>query len=135
MFTGLPTKTEAADLGAAPMSLYRHVSAKEELLTLMVDTAWGDSPDPLADEEGWRSGLSRWAWAMRASIRRHPWAIRIPLDDAAEPVTFNGQRVDSGDVVLMTQQVERLQLDRHMSVQQRIDAMGFSLPRYAENVD
>ena len=61
--------------------------------------------------------------------------IRIPLDDAAEPVTFNGQRVDSGDVVLMTQQVERLQLDRHMSVQQRIDAMGFSLPRYAENVD
>src|SRR5271154_2120266 len=38
----------AAELGAAPMSLYRHVSAKEELLTLMVDAAWGDSPDPLA---------------------------------------------------------------------------------------
>jgi AcrR family transcriptional regulator len=70
----------AAELGAAAMSLYRHVSAKEELLTLMVDAAWGDSPDPLADGEGWRSGLSRWAWAMRASIRRHPWAIRIPLD-------------------------------------------------------
>ena len=70
----------AAELGAAAMSLYRHVSAKEELLTLMVDAAWGDSPDPLADGEGWRSGLCRWAWAMRASIRRHPWAIRIPLD-------------------------------------------------------
>jgi AcrR family transcriptional regulator len=70
----------AAELGAAAMSLYRHVSAKEGLLTLMVDAAWGESPDPLADGEGWRSGLSRWAWAMRASIRRHPWAIRIPLD-------------------------------------------------------
>jgi AcrR family transcriptional regulator len=70
----------AAELGAAAMSLYRHVSAKEELLTLMVDAAWGEPPDPLADGEGWRSGLSRWAWAMRASIRRHPWAIRIPLD-------------------------------------------------------
>jgi len=70
----------AAELGAAAMSLYRHVSAKEELLDLMVDAALGDSPDPLADGEGWRSGLSRWAWAMRASIRRHPWAIRIPLD-------------------------------------------------------
>ena len=70
----------AAELGAAAMSLYRHVSAKEELLNLMVDAALGDSPDPLADGEGWRSGLSRWAWAMRASIRRHPWAIRIPLD-------------------------------------------------------
>ena len=70
----------AAELGAAAMSLYRHVSAKEELLTLMVDAAWGNSPEPLADGEGWRSGLSRWAWAMRDSIRRHPWAIRIPLD-------------------------------------------------------
>jgi AcrR family transcriptional regulator len=70
----------AAELGAAAMSLYRHVSAKEELLNLMVDAAWGDAPDPLAAGEGWRSGLSRWAWGMRASISRHPWAIRIPLD-------------------------------------------------------
>ena len=57
----------AAELGAAPMSLYRHVSAKEELLTPMVDAAWGDSPDPLAAGEGWRVGLSRWAWALRAA--------------------------------------------------------------------
>ncbi len=70
----------AAELGAAPMSLYRHVSAKEELLNLMVDAAWGDSPDPLKAGEGWRSGLSRWAWAMRASVRRHPWAVRLPLN-------------------------------------------------------
>ena len=69
----------AAELGAAPMSLYRHVSAKEELLRLMVDTAWGDSPGPLAPGESWRAGLSRWAWAMRASVRRHPWAVRIPI--------------------------------------------------------
>ena len=68
----------AAELGAAPMSLYRHVSAKEELLGLMVDAAWGDSPGPLAPGEGWRSGLSRWAWALRAA-RRHPWAVRIPI--------------------------------------------------------
>ena len=69
----------AAELGAAPMSLYRHVSAKEELLTLMVDAAWGDAPDPPGPGEGWRSGLSRWAWAMRASAQRHPWAVRIPV--------------------------------------------------------
>lgn len=70
----------AAELGAAPMSLYRHVSAKEELLTLMVDAAWGDSPDPRAPGEGWRDGLSRWAWAMRTAIGQHPWAVRIPLN-------------------------------------------------------
>ncbi len=69
----------AAELGAAPMSLYRHVSAKEELLRLMVDAAWGDSPGPLAPGEDWRAGLSRWAWAMRASARRHSWVVRIPI--------------------------------------------------------
>ena len=55
----------AAELGAAPMSLYRHVSAKEELLRLMVDAAWDDSPGSLLSGENWRAGLSRWAWAMR----------------------------------------------------------------------
>jgi len=69
----------AAELGAAPMSLYRHVSAKEELLRLMVDAAWGDSPGPLTPGEDWRAGLSRWAWAMRASAHRHSWAVRIPI--------------------------------------------------------
>jgi AcrR family transcriptional regulator len=69
----------ATELGAAPMSLYRHVSAKEELLRLMVDAAWGDSPGPLAPGETWRDGLSRWAWAMRAGSRRHPWVVRIPI--------------------------------------------------------
>jgi AcrR family transcriptional regulator len=80
----------AAQLGTAPMSLYRHVSAKEELLTLMVDAAWGPAPDgpapdgPVPDApvpgEGWRAGLERWAWALRAGARRHPWVVRIPLN-------------------------------------------------------
>jgi AcrR family transcriptional regulator len=85
----------AAELGTAPMSLYRHVSAKEELLTLMVDAAWGPAPDrpapdrPVPDRpapggpepgEGWRAGLARWAWALRAGGRRHPWVVRIPLN-------------------------------------------------------
>jgi AcrR family transcriptional regulator len=69
----------AAGLGAAPMSLYRHVSSKEELLRLMVDATWGDPPGPAAPGESWRDGLSRWAWAMRAAIRRHPWVVRIPI--------------------------------------------------------
>src|SRR5215469_11704523 len=34
----------AAELGAAPMSLYRYVAAKGELLTLMVDAAYGPAP-------------------------------------------------------------------------------------------
>ena len=69
----------AAELKAAPMSLYRHVASKEELIRLMVDAAWGDSPGPLLSGENWRAGLSRWAWAMRDALRRHSWAARIPI--------------------------------------------------------
>ena len=69
----------AAELKAAPMSLYRHVASKEELIRLMVDAAWGDSPGPLQSGENWRAGLSRWAWAMRDALRRHSWAAHIPI--------------------------------------------------------
>ena len=70
----------AAELGTAPMSLYRHVSAKEELLTLMVDAAWDEAPQDPVPGEGWRAGLSRWAWALRTGARRHPWVVRIALN-------------------------------------------------------
>jgi len=67
----------AAEAGAAPMSLYRHVSAKEELIEHMVDTAWGLPPDRV--DEDWRAGVTRWAWGMRTAFRLHPWGVRIPL--------------------------------------------------------
>jgi AcrR family transcriptional regulator len=90
----------AAELGAAPMSLYRHVAGKDELRTLMVDAAWGAPPDGALSDgalsdgalsdgalsdgagagEGWRAGLARWAWALRTGARRHPWVVRIPLN-------------------------------------------------------
>jgi AcrR family transcriptional regulator len=69
----------AGELGAAPMSLYRHVSSKDELLDLMVDAAWGDPPAAPAEGEDWRTGLARWAWALRAGAGRHLWVVRIPL--------------------------------------------------------
>jgi AcrR family transcriptional regulator len=68
----------AAELGASTMSLYRYVSAKDELVKLMIDAAWGP-PAATAPDLGWRAGLSRWAWGMRAALRRHPWAARVPI--------------------------------------------------------
>jgi AcrR family transcriptional regulator len=69
----------AAELGSSTMSLYRYVPAKDDLLTLMVDTALGPPPagDPAAG--GWRVGLTRWAVGVRAAYRRHPWALRVPI--------------------------------------------------------
>jgi AcrR family transcriptional regulator len=68
----------AADLGASTMSLYRYVSAKDELLMLMVDTALGPPPELSSAE--WRSGLATWAAAERAAYRRHPWSLRVPIN-------------------------------------------------------
>jgi AcrR family transcriptional regulator len=68
----------AAELGASTMSLYRYVNAKDELVKLMIDAAWGP-PAPAPPGEEWRAALRRWAWAMRAVLRRHSWAARVPI--------------------------------------------------------
>lgn len=76
----------AADLGAAPMSLYRYVASKDELLALMIDMALGEPP-PSEPGEGWRASLSGWAWAALAAYRQQPWTLRIPI--TAPPITPN----------------------------------------------
>jgi AcrR family transcriptional regulator len=68
----------ATELGVGTMSLYRYVAAKDELLTLMVDSALG-APPPAPPDEDWRAGLTRWAVAVRGAYQRHPWALRVPI--------------------------------------------------------
>jgi AcrR family transcriptional regulator len=69
----------ASELGVGTMSLYRYVSAKDDLLTLMVDTAIGAPPPAEHPEDDWRAGLTRWAVGVRAAYRRHLWALRVPI--------------------------------------------------------
>ena len=69
----------AAELGASTMALYRYVPAKDDLLMLMVDTAFGPAPGAAQPGDGWRAGLARWAAGIRAAYRRHPWVLRVPL--------------------------------------------------------
>ncbi|MFE5126028.1 TetR/AcrR family transcriptional regulator [Streptomyces sp. NPDC056669] len=68
----------AAELGVSTMSLYRYVSAKDELLVLMEDAAYGPTP-PGDPAEDWRAGFTDWAWGLRTALARHPWAVRIPI--------------------------------------------------------
>ncbi len=77
----------ASELGASTMSLYRYVPAKDELLTLMVDTALGSQPGAHVPDDGWRPGVGRWADALRAVYRRHPWTLRVPI--SAPPIGPN----------------------------------------------
>jgi AcrR family transcriptional regulator len=69
----------AAELGSAPMSLYRYVSAKDELVALMVDSVYANALVAEVPDEGWREGLSRLARAMRAVLYQHPWVLRAPI--------------------------------------------------------
>src|ERR1700735_3224697 len=77
--TALSMGRVARELGVGTMSLYRYVAAKRELLTLMVDSALG-VPPPAQEGEDWRAGLARWAVGVRDAYRRHPWALKIPID-------------------------------------------------------
>lgn len=68
----------AKELGVGTMSLYRYVAAKDELLTIMVDTALG-TPPSAAPGEDWRAGLTRWAVGVRTAYQRHLWTLRVPI--------------------------------------------------------
>jgi AcrR family transcriptional regulator len=69
----------AADLAVSTMSLYRYVASKDDLLQLMADAVYGTAPPAQRPGEGWRPGLSRWAWANHAVLRRHSWVVHIPI--------------------------------------------------------
>jgi AcrR family transcriptional regulator len=64
----------ARELGVGAMSLYWHVESKEELHQLMLERvqAEASAPEPTGD---WRSDLRSYAFAARAALLRHPWAI------------------------------------------------------------
>jgi AcrR family transcriptional regulator len=75
----------AERLGFTPMSLYRHVQSKDELLQLMLNTAIGPPVGLDAPIDGWRRGLERWCRALLAVVQQHPWALRIPLGPMMGP--------------------------------------------------
>jgi AcrR family transcriptional regulator len=85
---GLPALSMARlaeRLGSAPMSLYRHVADKDELLVFMQDAAPGEPPELPA---GWRAGLDTWARALQAVYYRHPWILQA---SAGRPPLEPGQ--------------------------------------------
>lgn len=64
-----------AQLGVEAMSLYRHVTSKEDLLSGLVDLVFAEVE---VDEPGtveWRTAMRDRAHSHRTAMRRHPWAI------------------------------------------------------------
>ncbi|WP_051781628.1 MULTISPECIES: TetR/AcrR family transcriptional regulator C-terminal domain-containing protein [unclassified Streptomyces] len=71
----------AARLGVAPMSTYRYVPGKEDLVLLMADAAFGEeSPAPDATDvapEDWRARVEVGARTLWRLYRKHPWLARV----------------------------------------------------------
>jgi AcrR family transcriptional regulator len=87
--TAVSMSRVAERLGVSTMALYRYVTAKDDLLELMVDTALGRPPDAKPGET-WRDGLRRWAEGCRDGYRANPWALHVPI--SAPPLGPNNIR-------------------------------------------
>lgn len=77
----------AARLGFTPMSLYRYVSAKDDLLLLMQEAATGVPPESHLEAEGWRARLAALYEAQVGLYLRHPWILSLPI--TGSPITPN----------------------------------------------
>ncbi len=77
----------AEQLGFTTMSLYRHVTSKDELLQLMWNGSAQGAEDIVLTGDDWRSRLRTWAMIQREMIDRHPWITQMPM--AAPPMAPN----------------------------------------------
>jgi AcrR family transcriptional regulator len=70
---GLSMRKLATELGAAPMSLYRHFANKEKLLDAMIDIVFSEADVP-SGQADWKAEMRQRAIATRESLSRHRWA-------------------------------------------------------------
>src|SRR3954468_5145154 len=69
----------ASELGFTPMSLYRYVSAKDDLVLLMQESGVGVPPESIVEADGWRAALSTWKDGQLSAFLEHPWLLDIPV--------------------------------------------------------
>lgn len=73
----------AGELGVSPMSLYRHVRDKDDLLDEVVDTLLSEAWRPRAREHEWRVWIAEAADKLRGFLVSQPAALHVYL---AHPV-------------------------------------------------
>lgn len=66
----------AAALGTAPMTIYYHVPAKEQLIELMVDRVFEEIEAP-PPEEKWKEAIRKRCISARRVLNRHSWAAPL----------------------------------------------------------
>jgi AcrR family transcriptional regulator len=89
----LTMRTLAEMLGVAPMALYRHVANKDGLIDAMVDEVFTEIGVPSGGGD-WRMSMRRRAVAVRAALRKHPWAVGL-LESRRTPGPANVRHHDA----------------------------------------
>jgi len=77
----------ASRLGFTPMSLYRYVTAKEDLILLMQEEATGAPSEATRTAGGWRERLEALYREQLQHYLVHPWVLDIPISGV--PATPN----------------------------------------------
>lgn len=88
-FQSLSMRTLADELGTAPMSLYRHVKNKEDLLDAMVDVVFGEI-DVASSQPNWKAEMRQRAIETRAALSRHRWANGL-MESRTKPGPANSR--------------------------------------------
>ncbi len=78
-------------LGVEAMSLYHHVAHKDDLLDGMVDVIFDRIGLP--EGENWRDAMRRRALSVRATFRRHRWAVGL-LESRENPGEASFRHID-----------------------------------------
>lgn len=111
--TKLSMRAVAKALGVGTMTLYSHVPGREELIDLMIETAYAEIDLPGADLD-WRPALERYARGHWTMFRAHPWLLDI-----------NPWRMPLGPHVLAAQDVgARCLVDTGLSATQVVETIG-----------
>lgn len=63
-------------LGVEAMSLYNHVTGKEDLLNAMIDAVFSEIDLPLHGDH-WKTAIRKRSLSFHAALSRHPWAIGL----------------------------------------------------------
>jgi AcrR family transcriptional regulator len=66
-----------SQLGVEAMSLYRHVTGKEDLLSGLVDLVFAEIEVGEPGRAEWRTAMRDRAHSQRAAMQRHHWAIGL----------------------------------------------------------
>ncbi|AUG75202.1 GntR family transcriptional regulator [Kitasatospora sp. MMS16-BH015] len=98
----------AAELGVATMSLYRHVTDKDDLLLRMMDQVFAQWPLPAEPAGGWRDRVGLAARLIWRMFRAHPWLASALSVTRPQPLT---NAIPIGEWVLAALAAEGLDLE------------------------